>query len=189
MAEREDEEMKWFYSALCAILLSGCTMPLAGGRAAIQTSNGTSAAVEQPQNPKDEAVQTWEREQKPDGSVSEKVTTKIGAAQKDTAREIGAKLSSLKWVTWVGIFVFLASVASMFWPPLKAIVASTTTSAVGCVAGLALIALPVIIVGNEMLILGGGVGAVVIYWFAHRYGKLRGFVDANHDGIDDRKQP
>lgn len=188
MAEREVEEMKWFYSALCAVLLSGCVMPLAGGRASLQTSSGTSAAVEQPQNPKDEAVQVWEREQKADGTVAEKVTTKIGAAQKDVAREIGAKLSSLKWVTWVGVLVFLFGAASAFWPPLKVIVGSTTTSAVACVAGLALIVLPVIIVGNELLILGGGVGAVFFYWFSHRHGKLQGLVDANKNGIDDRTE-
>jgi hypothetical protein len=180
--------MKLFYSGLCAILLSGCTMPLAGGRASVQVPNGVSAAVEQPQNPKDEAVQTWEREQKSDGSVSEKVTTKIGAAQKDTAREIGAKLASLKWVTWVGVAVFLFGIASAFWPPLKLIVGSVTTSAVACVAGLALIVLPVLVVGHELLILGGGVGAVFLYWFSHRHGKLQGLVDANKNGIDDRRE-
>jgi len=38
------------------------------------------------------------------------------------------------------------------------------------------------------LILGGCVGVAAIYWFSHRHGKLQGFVDANRDGIDDRKQ-
>jgi uncharacterized membrane protein len=76
----------------------------------------------------------------------------------------------------------------MFWPPLKLIVGSVTTSVVACVAGLALIVLPVLVVGNELLILGVAVGAVVLYWFSHRHGELRGFVDANRDGIDDRKQ-
>lgn len=180
--------MKLFYSTLCAILLSGCALPLTGGRASLQTPNGMSANVEQPQNPKDEAVQIWEREQNIDGSVSEKVTTKIGAAQKDTAREIGAKLASLKWVTWVGVLVFLFGAASAFWPPLKLIVGSITTSAVACVAGLALIVLPVLVVGHELLILGGAVSAVFFYWFSHRHGKLQGLVDANKNGIDDRRE-
>jgi len=43
-----------------------------------------------------------------------------------------------------------------------------------------------LVVGNELLILAG-VAAVVGLWFlAHRHGRLRGFVDANRDGVDDR---
>lgn len=177
------------YSVLAAILLSGCAlMPLAGGRASFQSPSGVSGSVEQPQNPKDESRQTWEREQRADGTVQERVTTVIGAAQKDVAREVAAKLSSLKWVAWVGILVFLFGVASAFWPPLKLIVGSMTTSAVFCLAGLALIVLPVVVVGNEILILGVAVGAAALYWFSHRHGQLRGLVDKNRDGIDDRKQ-
>lgn len=178
--------MKRFFLIPILILLAGCALPLKGGRASFQTANGTAGTVAQPQNPKEESVQVWERSE--NGVVVERVTTKIGAAQKDTAREIGAKLASLKWVTWVGVLVFLFGAASAFWPPLKLIVGSTTTSAVACVAGLALIFLPVVVVGNELLILGVSLGAVILYWFSHRYGKLRGFVDANQDGIDDRKQ-
>ena|SRR5438045_4267626 len=33
--------------------------------------------------------------------------TELGAAQKDTAREIGAKLSSLKGLVWVGLVMFV----------------------------------------------------------------------------------
>jgi hypothetical protein len=165
------------------MLLTGCVMPLKGGKAAFMSGN-TSGSVQQPQNPKQESTQVWEK--LPDGS--EKITTKIGASQKDTAREIGAKLSSLKWVVWVGIAVFLFGVASAFWPPLKLIVGSTTTSAVACVAGVALIVLPVVVVGHEVLILGVALGAVVLYWFSHKYGRMKGFVDANKDGIDDRTQ-
>lgn len=177
------------------LLLSGCVLPLKGGRAVLKTPSGIIGTVEQPQNPKDESRQSWEREQRPDGTVSEKVTTVIGAAQKDIAREMAAKLSSLKWVTWVGMLVFLFGAASAFWPPLKVIVGSVTTSAVACVAGLALIILPVVIVGNELLILGGGVGALVFYWFAHRHSRAstearvyKELIDKNQDGIDDRNQ-
>ena len=52
--------------------------------------------------------------------------------------------------------------------------------------GLALMVLPTLIVGNELLILGG-VGVAVGGWFlAHRHGRLRGFLDANKNGVDDR---
>ena len=55
---------------------------------------------------------------------------------------------------------------------------SVTTSVAITVGGLALMVLPTLIVGNELLILGG-VGVVVGVWFlAHRYGTLRGMVNA-----------
>jgi hypothetical protein len=71
---------------------------------------------------------------------------------------------------------------------LRHIVGSVTTSVIIVVAGLGMIVLPSLIVGNELLILGAGVGAVVLYWFSHRHGKLQGIIDANKDGIDDRNQ-
>jgi hypothetical protein len=112
--------------------------------------------------------------------------TELGAAQKDMARELGAKLSSLKGIVWVGVAMFLFGLASIFYPPLKLLIGSVTTSAAICVGGLALMILPTLVVGNELLILGG-VGVVVGGWFlAHRHGKLQGFVDANKNGLDDR---
>ena len=60
--------------------------------------------------------------------------TELGAAQKDTARELSAKLASLKGIVWVGVVMFLFGLASMFYPPLQAIVGSLTTS-VAIIAG------------------------------------------------------
>ena len=118
----------------------------------------------------------------------EKAGTTIGAAQKDTARELGAKLSSLKGIVWLGAALFLFGLASIFYPPLKLIIGSVTTSLAITVGGLALMVLPTLIVGNELLILGG-VGVAVGGWFlAHRHGRLQGFVDANKNGIDDRME-
>jgi hypothetical protein len=114
--------------------------------------------------------------------------TELGAAQKDTARELAAKLSSLKGIVWVGLLLFIFGIASFAWPPLKAIVASVTTSAILTLGGLALMILPTIIVGNELLILGGVALAVVGWFIAHRHGQLRGLVDANKNGIDDRQE-
>lgn len=177
--------MKIWFAILALVFLVGCLGPLKGGRAAMQTASGVAASIQQPQNPKDEATQVWERI---DGQVTERVTTKIGAAQKDFAREAAAKLSSMKGVMWVGVVVFLFGAASLFYPPLKLIVGSATTSMMAIAAGLALIVLPTLIVGNEILILCGAGGALGLYYFSHRHGKLQGFVDANRDGIDDRKQ-
>jgi hypothetical protein len=114
--------------------------------------------------------------------------TELGAAQKDTAREIGAKLASLKGIVWVGVAMFVFGLASIFYPPLKLLIGSVTTSAAIAAGGLALMVLPTLVVGNELLILGG-VGITVGGWFlAHRHGRLQGFVDANRDGVDDRLQ-
>ena len=104
--------------------------------------------------------------------------SELGAAQKDTARELSAKLASLKGIVWVGVLVFLFGIASMFYPPLKVIIGSITTSAAITVGGLALIVLPTVIVGNELLIMAGVAAAVGLWFLAHRHGQLRGQVDA-----------
>jgi hypothetical protein len=105
--------------------------------------------------------------------------TELGAAQKDTARELGAKLASLKAIVWIGVALFIFGLASFAWPPLRAIIGSVTTSAAITLGGIALMVLPTLIVGNELLILGG-VGLAVGAWFiAHRHGELRGLVNAN----------
>ena len=71
-----------------------------------------------------------------------RATTELGAAQKDTARELGAKLSSLKGIVWVGVGLFVFGLASLVYPPLKVIVASVTTSAALMLGGVALMVLP-----------------------------------------------
>ena len=105
--------------------------------------------------------------------------TELGAAQKDTARELGAKLASLKGIVWVGVGLFVFGLASLVWPPLKAVIASVTTSAALMLGGVALMVLPSLVVGNELLILGV-VALTVGGWFlAHRHGHLRGLVAAS----------
>jgi HK97 family phage major capsid protein len=101
-------------------------------------------------------------------------TTELGAAQKDTARDVAAKLSSLKSITWVGLALFVFGLTSLFWLPLKTIIGSTTTSAAIAAGGLALIILPTLLVGNELLILAGVSLAVGGWFLAHRHGHLRG---------------
>lgn len=168
--------MKRIFSILAVLLLTGCgILPLAPGRATFRSENGSTYEVQQSQNPKTATTQKYERTK--DG-VTEKFETTIGAAQKDTAREMAAKLGSLKGVVWIGIAVFLFGVASFVWPPLKVIVGgSVTTSAVIALAGIALIVLPSLLVGHEILILSVAAGAAVLYWFAHRHGTLKGVVE------------
>jgi hypothetical protein len=107
-----------------------------------------------------------------------KAQTELGAAQKDTARELGAKLSSLKGIVWVGVGLFVFGLASLVYPPLKVVIGSVTTSAALMLGGVALMVLPTLVAGNELLILGV-VGLTVGGWFlAHRHGQLRGTVSA-----------
>ena len=102
----------------------------------------------------------------------------LGAAQKDTARELGAKLSSLKGIVWVGVGLFVFGLGSLVYPPLKLIIGSVTTSAALMLGGVALMVLPTLVVGNELLILGV-VGLTVGGWFlAHRHGQLKGEVSS-----------
>jgi hypothetical protein len=104
--------------------------------------------------------------------------TELGAAQKDMAREVGAKLASLKGIVWVGVGLFVFGLASLVWPPLKLVIGSVTTSAALMLGGIALMVLPSLIVGNELLILGV-VGLAVGGWFlAHRHGELKGRLKA-----------
>lgn len=182
--------MKNFFVMLSlAGMLSGCgSFPLSPGKSSFVSQSGVAGSVQQSQNPKQETVQVYKRTEE-NGRVTEEVNTKIGAAQKDVAREIGAKLSSLRPVMWVGILVFLFGAASFVYPLFKVLVGgSVTTSAVISLAGLAMIVLPTLIVGNEIVILGVAIGAAVLYWFSHRHGKLQGFVDANKNGVDDRAE-
>jgi hypothetical protein len=109
--------------------------------------------------------------------------TELGAAQKDTARELTAKLASLKGIVWVGVVMFLFGLASIFYPPLQAIIGSVTTSVAILVGGIALMVLPTLIVGNELLILAGVAAAVGLWFFAHRHGQLRGLVDAAENAV------
>ena len=109
--------------------------------------------------------------------------SKLVTAQKDTGRELSAKLASLKGIVWGGVALFLFGLATLFYPPLKLIVGSVTTSVAIIVGGLALMVLPSLIVGNELLILAGVGAAVGLWFFAHRHGQLRGLVEAGKDAV------
>jgi len=104
--------------------------------------------------------------------------TELGAAQKDTARELSAKLASLKGIVWVGVALFLFGLATLFYPPLQVIIGSVTTSVAIIAGGIALMILPSLVVGNELLILAGVASAVGLWFLAHRHGQLRGLLDA-----------
>ena len=91
---------------------------------------------------------------------------------------MSAKLASLKGIAWVGVAFFLFGLAKLLYPPLKLLVGSVTTSSAMIGGGLALMILPSMIVGNELLILGTVLGVVAVWFFAYRHGNLRGLVAA-----------
>jgi len=163
--------MKYF--PLVLLFLAGCIGPLNPGHASYTSPDGTVVSAKQSQNPKTETKQDYVRtHETKDGKTTEEVHTVIGAAQKDTAREIGAKLASMRWMQVLGVLVFLFGAASFVYPPLKLVIGSVTTSAVACISGLALMFLPVIVVGNEALLLALSIGAVAIagvWFFVHRH--------------------
>ena len=77
----------------------------------------------------------------------------------------------------MGLFVF--GLASLVYPPLKVIIGSATTSAALMLGGVALMVLPTMLVGNELLMLGIVAVAVGGWFLAHRHGQLRGVVAAS----------
>lgn len=157
-------------------LISCASRQTAPGVGVLRSTSGLIAGLQQSESPKNDSTQTYKRttEDANGNKTSEEVATKIGAAQKDVARETAAKLSALRPTIYVGILVFLFGAASLFWPPLKLLVGSITTSAAIAAGGLVLIVLPSLVVGNELLIFGGVALAVSVWFLAHRHGKARG---------------
>ena len=60
-----------------------------------------------------------------------------------------------------------------------------TTSVAILVGGIALMILPSLIVGNELLILAGVGAAVCLWFFAHRHRQLLGLVEATKATVDE----
>ena len=81
--------------------------------------------------------------------------------------------------------MFLFGLASMFYPPLQIIIGSVTTSVAITAGGIALMILPTLVVGHEMLILFGVAVRVGGWFLAHRYGTLRGMVEAAKSAVDE----
>ena len=98
---------------------------------------------------------------------------------------MSAKLASLRGIVWLGAALFLFGLATLFYPPLKLVIASVTTSVAITVGGLALMVLRTLIVGNELLILAGVAAAVGLWFLAHRHGQLRGLVEAAEATLDE----
>ena len=169
---------------MAIILLTGCVAPsaLRGGRA-----NNAEGIVQQGENPSQPTRQTFERIERfapipqsddvqsqslpvSSSTITERVTratTELGAAQKDTSRELSAKFANMRPVQWIGIACLLGAGALAYfgwWTP--ALIAGGT--------GLGLILLAHAIVGNErlILILLGAAAAILMVFRSYEKGKL-----------------
>lgn len=108
--------------------------------------------------------------------------TELGASWKDTARELGAKLSAMRPVQWAGIALCVGSVAAFYfgWPSLGFLAIAV---------GLGMIVAAAVIPGRETLILFvGGIGLALIA-LAVVYAYSKGKLDANKNGIPDFLEP
>jgi hypothetical protein len=105
---------------------------------------------------------------------SRDVKQEIGAAQKDDSREITAKLASFKPVQYVGIALLLVA-AAMFHPLVRGAIGGGKEIQMATAGiGVALIFGPSLFVGNERLILLGGLAALLITYGLSRLAYYKG---------------
>lgn len=101
--------------------------------------------------------------------TTERVGTSIGAAQKDTGRDLSARLKNMRAVQITGIALVVVALAFLYfkWP---------TPATISGIGGLGMIVLAQVLPGNEALILFIGVGVVIggiaLVLFAWNKGKL-----------------
>jgi hypothetical protein len=101
----------------------------------------------------------------------------IGAAQKDTSREISAKLASFQPVQYVGIALLLVA-AAMFHPAVRiAISGGKEVQMATAAIGLTLIFGPTLFVGNEKIILFAGIGSLFVIYALSRLSYYKGRAD------------
>ena len=142
--------------------------------------------------------------QQPSATLVEETTTEKGPANAlveetitDSAKtivsgswfsETKAKLEALKWLQWVGIACLLFA-AAMFYAPLRTVIGAGKSMQVAvALAGVALIFGPVIVVGNETIILLAVFGFVAWHYMTARLEYKSGQLDANKNGIPDDKE-
>lgn len=102
-------------------------------------------------------------------TISQSTKATVGPAQKDSARELAAKLASMRPIQYAGIACLLFAAAGLFYTPLRIVLGGGKQFplAVGLL-GAALIVAPQLIAGNETLILVGSAVAAFVYWMSLR---------------------
>lgn len=110
--------------------------------------------------------------------VKEQSDTQLGSAQKDTSREISARLASFKGIQFFGAALLLGA-AAMFHPAIRVLVGGGKQIQMAvAVAGLAMIFGPNLIVGREWLIATVTVVGLLIYWLTSRLAYKEGKLDS-----------
>lgn len=110
--------------------------------------------------------------------IKKDTVQEIGPSQKDDSREITAKLASFKPVQFVGIALLLAA-AAMLHPAVRTVVGGGKEIQMAAAGvGIVLIFGPSLFVGNERLILIGGLAALLIAYGLSRLGYYKGKHDA-----------
>lgn len=108
----------------------------------------------------------------------EQTKSEIGAAQKDTSREVSAKLAAMRPVQFAGIAALALAVA-MFHPVVRiALGGGKTLQMYVAAAGLLLIFGPSVVVGNENLLLIGTLVLGGAVWGLSRLSHKEGQLDA-----------
>lgn len=101
--------------------------------------------------------------------IRQGTTATVGPAQKDTARELAAKLASMRPIQFVGIACLLFAAAGLFYAPLRVVLGGGKQFpiAVGML-GAGLVLVPQLIAGNETVILIVSAVAGFVYWMSIR---------------------
>jgi len=149
------------YALLVMVLvLAGCVgvRALQPGQGSTAFATGTTATIQQSENPVAPSIQVVsESVSESQGGVvttiERSVTTQLGAAQKDMARELGARLSNMRGVMWVGLALMIGG-PLVGWK-LGWLVNGMLAGAVG----LGLVILATVLPGNEAWF---GLGGLVV---------------------------
>ena len=146
-----------------------------------------------PENSDVPSTSHWTREVSKSGGIKETLVTSLGINQHDQARDdwaavrkLEAKLKSYSGIKLFGFALILAALA-MFHPAVRAITGTTGQVATGA-TGLVLVFGSQALAGNETMVAIVAVVGLAVYLFARRHGQLQGMVDANKNGIDDRRE-
>lgn len=112
--------------------------------------------------------------------VKQNVDQKLGGSFMDTARDVAAKLAAYSKLQYIGVGLIIFAMAGLFYAPLRTILGGGKQFpiAIGALGSLLIIA-PMLIVGNEGLILGGAVIIGGITWLVIRLSHKEGIQDAN----------
>jgi hypothetical protein len=93
--------------------------------------------------------------------VHERSTTTVGTAQRDTSRELGARLANMRGVMWVGIALLIGG------PLVGWKMGWFTNGCIAGVTGLGLIILAQVLPGNEAWAGLAGLGLIPLIAFVY----------------------